>query len=55
MQAAEEALTDAVEFGKRFGAEVILANAQAFLGAVLVAKGQMSQGLKMLEERRVDL
>jgi len=53
MQAAEEALTEVFEFAKRFGAEIILANAQAFLGAVLVAKGQMSQGLKMLEEMRV--
>ena len=54
LQDAEEALTEAFEFGKRFGAEVITANAQAFLGAVLVAKGQMSQGLKMLEELRVE-
>jgi class 3 adenylate cyclase/tetratricopeptide (TPR) repeat protein len=53
LQDAEEALTEVFEFGKRFGAEVIAANAQAFLGAVLVAKGQMSQGLKMLEELRV--
>jgi len=53
MQAAEEALTEVFEFAKRFGAEIILANAQAFLGAVLVAKGQMSQGLKMLDEMRV--
>jgi len=30
-----------------------VANAQGFLGAVLVAKGQMSQGLKMLDEMRV--
>jgi hypothetical protein len=35
------------------GAEVLGEGAQVFLGAILLAKGQMSQGLKMLEEVRV--
>jgi tetratricopeptide (TPR) repeat protein len=52
LQEAEEALTEVVDFGKKFGAEGIGATAQAFLGAVLVAKGQMGYGLKLLEEVR---
>jgi tetratricopeptide (TPR) repeat protein len=53
LEDAEEALTVVLEFSQAFGAELLGEGAQVFLGAILLAKGQMSQGLKMLEEVRV--
>ena len=52
IQEAEKALDEVVTFSEEFGNEIIGAPAQAFLGVVLIAKGNMSQGLKLLEEGR---
>jgi class 3 adenylate cyclase/tetratricopeptide (TPR) repeat protein len=52
LQEAEEALTEVLEFGQKFGSEILRERARQFLGAVLVAKGQMGRGLKMLEDVR---
>jgi len=52
MTEAEKALDEVVAFSEEFGNEIIGAPAQAFLGVVLIAKGKMSQGLKLLEEGR---
>jgi class 3 adenylate cyclase/tetratricopeptide (TPR) repeat protein len=53
LEEAEAALTEVLKFSQELGAEVLGVAAQVFLGAILVAKGQMSHGLKMLEEVRV--
>jgi tetratricopeptide (TPR) repeat protein len=53
LQEAEEALTEVLKFSQEFGAEVLGDRARQFLGAILVMKGQMNQGLKMLEDVRV--
>jgi class 3 adenylate cyclase/tetratricopeptide (TPR) repeat protein len=52
LQEAEESLQEIVSFSEEFGCERVGTPAQMFLGAVTVAKGNMSQGLKMLEETR---
>jgi class 3 adenylate cyclase/tetratricopeptide (TPR) repeat protein len=49
-EAAEEALCDVIKFDKKFGIEIIGTSARIYLGIVLLAKGQMSQGLKILKE-----
>jgi len=50
LQEAEEALQEAVAFSRDFGAEWIGTGAQAILGILLIAKGQMNQGLRMVED-----
>jgi tetratricopeptide (TPR) repeat protein len=47
---AEEALQEVVSYCEHFGCEFIRLVAAGFLGAVMIAKGQMSQGLKMMED-----
>jgi class 3 adenylate cyclase/tetratricopeptide (TPR) repeat protein len=46
---AEEALQEIVSYCEHFGCEFIRLVAAGFLGAVLVAKGRMSEGFKMME------
>jgi class 3 adenylate cyclase/tetratricopeptide (TPR) repeat protein len=52
LEKAEKALTEVLEFSQEFGAEGIGTGSQLFLGAILLAKGQMSDGMKMVEEAR---
>jgi tetratricopeptide (TPR) repeat protein len=47
---AEEALHDVIEFDKNFGTEIFGKNAKIYFGIILLSKGQMSQGLKILEK-----
>jgi tetratricopeptide (TPR) repeat protein len=47
---AETALDEVMTYSQKFGAGVIGIQARIFMGVVLIAKGQMSQGLKLLEE-----
>jgi tetratricopeptide (TPR) repeat protein len=47
---AEKALNEVVSFSEEFGDEYIGAPARALLGVVSIAKGNMGQGLKLLEE-----
>jgi class 3 adenylate cyclase/tetratricopeptide (TPR) repeat protein len=49
-QEAEDALKEVVAYSEKFGAEIIGTAAHMYLGMVSIAKGHMSQGLKMLEE-----
>jgi tetratricopeptide (TPR) repeat protein len=49
---AEGLLQEVVTYSHDFGAELIGAMAYMFLGLVSIAKGRMSQGMKMLEEVR---
>jgi tetratricopeptide (TPR) repeat protein len=48
-QAADEILREIIPFCQPLGMDYIVALAQPLLGAVLMAKGQFSQGLKMIE------
>jgi len=52
---AENALNRVVTFSRDLGAGVAGVPAQAFLGAILIAKGQMSHGLKRLEDGKQEL
>jgi len=52
---AENALNRVVSFSRDLGAGVAGVPAQAFLGAILIAKGQMSHGLKRLEDGKQEL
>ncbi len=52
LEEAEKALTEVLEFSQEFGAELFITSSQPYLGAILLAKGQMSHGMKMLEEAR---
>jgi tetratricopeptide (TPR) repeat protein len=47
---AETAIEEALSYSERFGAGVIGIQACIYMGVLLIAKGQMSQGLKLLEE-----
>ncbi len=47
---AEEALQEIVSYCEHFGCEYIRLMAAGFLGAVMIAKGHMSKGLKMMED-----
>jgi len=47
---AEEVLRAVIKFDKQFGFELIGKAARIYLGIVLLAKGQMGQGLKILKE-----
>jgi tetratricopeptide (TPR) repeat protein len=49
-QEAEEILQEAASDGRDLGCELIGTPTQAFLGLISIVKGQMSQGLKMMEE-----
>jgi class 3 adenylate cyclase/tetratricopeptide (TPR) repeat protein len=49
---AEGLLQQVVTYSHNFGAELIGAMAYMFLGLVSIAKGRMSQGMRMLEEVR---
>jgi tetratricopeptide (TPR) repeat protein len=49
-QEAEEALQEVVSYSHDFGCEILGTPAHALLGLVSIAKGQMGQGLKMIEE-----
>ncbi|UCF57234.1 MAG: AAA family ATPase, partial [Deltaproteobacteria bacterium] len=50
VQEAEEAAQEVVNFSREFGTEWIERYCQAVLGVVSIAKGHMSQGLKILED-----
>ncbi len=53
---AEEALQEIMDFHNKFDIGIIANLARIFLGAVKLAKGEMNQGLRMIEEgRRVSL
>jgi tetratricopeptide (TPR) repeat protein len=47
---AETTFEEVLIYSQKFGAGVIGAFACVFMGVLLIAKGQMSQGLKLLEE-----
>jgi tetratricopeptide (TPR) repeat protein len=47
---AEEAFKEVEAFSRDFGIEWVGTPAQAFLGILLIAKGQMNQGLRMVED-----
>jgi len=51
---AETALEEVMTYSEKFGAGSIRIQACIFMGALLIAKGQMSQGLKLLEEGQRD-
>jgi class 3 adenylate cyclase/tetratricopeptide (TPR) repeat protein len=53
VEEAEKELTAVLEFSQEFGTEFFATGAQPYLGAILVMKGQMSRGLKLLEDVRV--
>jgi tetratricopeptide (TPR) repeat protein len=50
LQEAEDALQEVVGFSRDFGIEWVGTPAQAVLGILFIAKGQMNQGLKMVED-----
>ncbi|MBW1820521.1 MAG: AAA family ATPase [Deltaproteobacteria bacterium] len=52
---AENALNRVVAFSRDLGAGAVGVPAQVFLGAILIAKGQMSLGLKRLKEGKQEL
>jgi class 3 adenylate cyclase/tetratricopeptide (TPR) repeat protein len=47
---AEEALQEVASYSRDFGCELLGTPTHAFLGLISIAKGQMGQGLKMIEE-----
>lgn len=47
---AENILKEVTDFSQRFGTEIIGTLAQAGLGAIAVAKGRLSWGIRMLED-----
>lgn len=49
-QEAEEALQEVASYSRGFGCEMLGTPTHALLGLVSIAKGQMGQGLKMIEE-----
>jgi len=49
-QEAEEALQEVASYSRDFGCETLGTPAHALLGLVSIAKGEMGQGLKMIEE-----
>ena len=49
-QEAEEALQEVASYSRDFGCELLGTPTHALLGLVYTAKGQMAQGLKMIEE-----
>ena len=49
-QEAEEALQEVASYSRGFGCELLGTPAHALLGLVSIAKGEMGQGLKMIEE-----
>jgi tetratricopeptide (TPR) repeat protein len=51
---AETALAEVLTYNEKFGAGWIGTQASIFMGALLIAKGQMSQGLKLLERGQRD-
>jgi class 3 adenylate cyclase/tetratricopeptide (TPR) repeat protein len=50
MDKAETTLKEVLTYSEKFGAGVIGTFASVFMGVLLIAKGQMSRGLKLLEE-----
>jgi len=52
LEEAQMALTEVSKSSRELGSELMEAWPQIYLGAALLAKGQMTQGLKMLEEVR---
>jgi len=50
LQKAEETLQEVIDFSEKFGCEIIGTPAIGVLGLVLIATGQMSQGLEKVEE-----
>jgi class 3 adenylate cyclase/tetratricopeptide (TPR) repeat protein/ABC-type dipeptide/oligopeptide/nickel transport system ATPase component len=52
LQEAEDLLSEVIESSKTVGLVYTETGAQALFGAVLVARGRISQGLKMLEDGR---
>jgi len=51
---AETALEEVMTYSQKFGAGSIRMQACIFMGVLLIARGQMSQGLKLLEEGQRD-
>jgi tetratricopeptide (TPR) repeat protein len=51
---AETALEEVMTYSQKFGAGWIGTQACIYMGVLLIAKGQMSQGLKLLEEGQRD-
>jgi len=50
LQDAEDALQEVAAFSRDFGLEWLGTPAQSFLGILLIAKGQMNQGLSIVED-----
>jgi len=46
---AEDALQQVIDYSEQFDAELIKSPANTLLGVILIAKGKLSQGLKMLK------
>jgi tetratricopeptide (TPR) repeat protein len=49
LQEAENVLQSGINFGEKHGVWIISLGCQAFLAPILIAKGQMQQGTKLLE------
>jgi len=47
---AEAAIEEVLSYSEKFGAGIIRIQACIYMGVLLIAKGKMSQGLKLLEE-----
>jgi len=47
---AETAIEEVLSYSEKFGAGIIRIQACIYMGVLLIAKGKMSQGLKLLEE-----
>jgi len=50
VQEAEDVLTEVLAYSEKFGAEITGTPARLYHGLVTIAKGNMSQGLEMMEE-----
>jgi tetratricopeptide (TPR) repeat protein len=50
LQEAEENLMEVIIFSSKFGVDIILSPARLFLAITVIAKGNMNEGLHMLEE-----
>jgi tetratricopeptide (TPR) repeat protein len=55
LQEAEDTLQEIVAFNENFGIECFGTPALAYLGILLIAKGQMKQGLRMVEDAQREL
>jgi predicted ATPase/class 3 adenylate cyclase len=52
LQEAQDALNEVLAFSQKFGAKAVGLPAKLFLGLVLIAKGNISVGLRMMEDAK---